>query len=86
MVGYWILVESGGEVVGGKVEDGDGDRRGWVARGSRRLGLGEADRWMCWPGERPILVAGNRGSRLLPDMAQRATTGNSTYPFIFPVA
>lgn len=45
-MGYWLLVESTGRgvVVGMKVEDGDGDRRGWVARGSRRLGLGEADR------------------------------------------
>lgn len=48
--GYWLGVDSSGEVVaGGRFEDGDGDKRGWVARGSRRLGLGEAERWMRWP-------------------------------------
>jgi len=49
VVGYWLGVDSGGEVgvVVGKVEEGDGDKRGWVVRGSRRLGLGEAERWTC---------------------------------------
>jgi len=50
VVGYWLLVESSGEVVvEERFEDGDGDKRGWVARGSRRLGLGEAERWMRCP-------------------------------------
>ena len=52
VVGYWLGADSGGEeeaevVVVGKVEDGEGDKRGWVVRGSRRLGLGEAERWTC---------------------------------------
>ena len=47
-VGYWLPVESNeGMVAGGGFEVGDGDRRGWVARGSRRLGLGETERWIC---------------------------------------
>lgn len=50
VVGYWLLVDSSGEVVvGERFEVGDGDKRGWVVRGSRRLGLGEAERWMCCP-------------------------------------
>ena len=44
--GYWLGADSCGEVEVGEIfEDGDGDKRGWVARGSRRLGLGEAERW-----------------------------------------
>ena len=46
--GYWLFAESGGEVVvGERFEVGEGDRSGWVARGSRILGLGEIERWMC---------------------------------------
>ena len=45
-----MLADSSGEVVvGERLEDGDGDKRGWVVRGSRGLGLGEAERWMRCP-------------------------------------
>lgn len=36
-------------VVGERFVDGDGDKRGWVVRGSRKLGLGETERWMRCP-------------------------------------
>ena len=49
VVGYWLGADSGGDVkvAVGRVEEGDGDNRGWVVRGSRMLGLGEAERWTC---------------------------------------